>query len=151
MEEIVYFSINNWFSGRDYPPDEIFSKWVENRQFSDNEWCKKNRLCVKDGCIDMSLNWCVAAPKSWVEANCPKLLTDEEYTYTTLISDFQNGSDKWKEEKHTKKYSDFVYKPDEDGNVYDRFDWPFPKYCEENFGCEWYEEEPYEDEEEEDD
>lgn len=30
MEEIVYFEINNWFAGRDYPNDEIFYKWIKD-------------------------------------------------------------------------------------------------------------------------
>ena len=86
MEEIVYFEINNWFAGRDYPNDEIFYKWIKDCQFRDNEWCKQNKLCVMCGAIDMSMNYCVAAPKSWVEKNCPKLLTDEEYEYKIITS-----------------------------------------------------------------
>jgi hypothetical protein len=27
-EEVIYFSVNNWFSGIDYPPTENFKKWL---------------------------------------------------------------------------------------------------------------------------
>ena len=108
MEEIVYFEINNWFAGRDYPNDEIFYKWIKDCQFRDNEWCKQNKLCVMCGAIDMSMNYCVAAPKSW--------------TVKT----------------HKKKYSDFICQPDEDGYAYGHISgWEFPEYKEENFGVTW--------------
>ena len=88
-DEIVYFEINNWFEGRDYPPDEIFNKWMNSFQLRNDVWCKENKLCVMYGSIDMSMNYCVAAPKSWVEENCPKLLSDEEYTYSIYTYDFK--------------------------------------------------------------
>ena len=34
MEEIIYFEINNWFAGRDYPEDEIFSKSIVGKKGS---------------------------------------------------------------------------------------------------------------------
>jgi len=49
MEEIVYFELNNWFCGRDYPEDEPFIRWLENdcnQQFMDKDWVKENKLCV---------------------------------------------------------------------------------------------------------
>ena len=46
-----------------------------------DKWCKKNKLCVYQGAIDMSCNYTVSAPREWVEKNCPELLTDKEYTY----------------------------------------------------------------------
>ena len=45
MEEIIYFSVNNWFCGRDYPPTENFKKWLGddlNQTFRNNEWAKEN-------------------------------------------------------------------------------------------------------------
>ena len=44
-------------------------------------------------------------------------------------------------EEHKKKYSDFVYKPDVEGDTpdCDKFDMPFREYKEENFGCKYYE------------
>ena len=90
MEEIVYFEINNWFYGRDYPKDEPFPTWIKNYQFRNDDWCKENKLVVLCGAIDMSLSYCVAAPKSWVLENCPKLLSDEEYTYDIITSRWDN-------------------------------------------------------------
>ena len=136
MEEIVYFEINNWFAGRDYPNDEIFYKWINDYQFRDDEWCKENKLCVMCGAVDMSMNYCVAAPKSWVEKNCPKLLTDEEYEYKIITSGWDKETNDVKEtvKTHKKKYSDFLCYPDSDGEVFGHIsDWQFPEYCEENF------------------
>lgn len=140
MEEIIYFEINNWFSGRDYPDDEIFHKWICDNQFRDNEWCKENKLCVMCGAVDMSMNYCVAAPKSWVEKNCPKLLTDEEYEYKIIKSGWDKETNDVKETEiiYTKKYSDFLCHPDEDSYVYGHISgWEFPEYKEENFGVTW--------------
>ena len=137
-QEIIYFEIDNWFSGRDYPNDEIFRKWVAENQFSNDQWCKENKLCVVAGPIDMSMCWCVAAPRAWVEENCPKLLTDEEFTYATITCSWKDGKEIQKREEHTKKYSDFLCYPDEEGDVYGHIeDWHFREYCEENFGVEW--------------
>ena len=148
-EEIIYFSVNNWFSGQDYPPTPNFKKWLGNdlkQTFSDDEWAKANKLCIYYGCIDMSSNYTIAAPRSWVEKNCPELLTDEEYTYE-LCSYSSKGE---RREEYKKKYSDFVDHPDEDGVVTARFDWPYLEYKEENFGCHWYDDEPYDDDNEDD-
>ena len=138
MEEIVYFEINNWFRGRDYPNDEIFCEWIKDSQFSDDEWCKENKLCVMCGAIDISTNYCVAAPKSWVEKNCPKLLTDEEYEYVTDTVTPVKDDIRLIITTHKKKYSDFLCYPNSDGEVFGHIsDWQFPEYCEENFGVTW--------------
>lgn len=148
-EEIIYFSVNNWFRGRDYPPTENFKKWLGddlNQTFRNDEWAKENKLCIYYGVIDMSQNYTIAAPKSWVEENCPELLTDEEYTYEIGIYNSKGN----RREEHKKKYSDFVDHPDEDGVVVARFDWPYLEYKEENFGCHYYEEScDYDDDDEE--
>ena len=144
QDEIIYFSVNNWFCGRDYPPTENFKKWLGNdlkQTFWSDEWAKENKLCINSGFIDMSCNYTISAPRSWVEKNCPELLTDDEYTYVTIS--YSKGKNT--REEHKKKYSDFVDRPDEDGCVVDhRFGWPYLEYKEENFGCHVYEEE-YED------
>ena len=140
MEEIIYFEINNWFSGRDFPNDETFRKFVREQLFSDDQYCKEHRICVKHGCIDMSHNWCVAAPKSWVIENCPQLLSDEGYEYKTITRHYDKDINDWveTENEYTKKYSDFLCYPDEDGDVYGHVDeWCFPEYCEQNFGSTW--------------
>ena len=154
MEEIVYFEINNWFCGRDYPKDDVFKKWIATYQFRDDEWCKKNKLVVLCGNIDMSISYCVAAPKSWVLENCPKLLTDEEYEYEIVTCGWDKETNEPKEtvDIHTKKYSDFLCHPDEWGDVYSLIDdWQFPEYCEDNFGVQWHKDDWEEDDSDEDD
>ena len=149
MEEIIYFSVNNWFCGRDYPDTENFKKWLGddlNQTFRDEKWAKENKLCIYYGLVDMSWNYTVAAPKSWVEKNCPELLSDEEYTYTTRIGVprkrfwfFGKSRWVWQDKIERKKYSDFVYSPEE-AEEGDRVGYmPFPEYREENFGSEYYE------------
>jgi len=140
MEEIIYFEINNWFAGENYPPCDPFIDWVAHNQFNDSEWCKANKLVVVAGPIDMSMNWCVAAPRSWVEANCPCLLSDDEFTYKTQQTKWNKETDKmeWETIEHHKKYSKFLLKPNEDGDVYGRHDdWAIPDYCEKEFGVHW--------------
>lgn len=132
---IVYFELNNWLYGQDYPVGEPFQTWVTNHQFSDDEWCKENKLCVCAGNIDMSSHWTISAPIEFVEKNCPKILTDDEYDYVILT--YKSGENT-KEVKH-KKFSDFRRFPDEYGNVTGKYSWPFLEYCEENFGSHYYE------------
>lgn len=155
-EDIIYFSVNNWFCGRDYPPTENFKKWLGNdlkQTFGNDKWAKENKLCIYDGVIDMSQNYTITAPRSWVEKNCPELLTDEEYTYIVRQSDpeesVKQGKIVWKDIEHKAKYSAFVDHPDDDGKVTSRFGWPYLEYKEENFGCHWYDE-PYDGDDEDD-
>lgn len=154
--DVIYFSVNNWFRGRDYPDTPKFRKWLGNdlrQKFMSDKWCKKNKLCVYQGAIDMSCNYTVSAPREWVEKNCPELLTDKEYTYIirSQCGDGKGGSIV-KDEEHKKKYSDFVYDPKlvEEGEC-DRFDMPFREYKEENFGCEYYETDYWDSDDDEDD
>lgn len=154
--DVVYFSVNNWFCGENYPPTENFKKWLGDdlkQNFRNDEWCKENKLCVYWGNVDMSLNYTVSAPKEWVEKNCPELLTEDEFTYYTvtmkprkkklfgMFGDHTYGYDRIKEE-HKKKYSDFVYTPEteeDDTPDDDRIgNMPFRYYCEENFGSAYY-------------
>ena len=150
--DVVYFSVNNWMSGEDYPPTENFKKWLRddlNQSFRNDKWCKENKLCVYYGAVDMSTNYTVSASREWVEKNCPELLTDEEYTYITRIGKYERKSKfskdvelVWEDIEHKKKYSDFVYVPVfEGGTPADDHigKMPFREYCEENFGCEYYE------------
>lgn len=148
--DVVYFSVNNWMSGSNYPPTENFKKWLRddlNQSFRNDKWCKENKLCVYYGCVDMSTNYTVSASREWVEKNCPELLTDEEYTYITRMGKYQYKEESedeelvWEDIEHKKKYSDFVYsQEDVDEGECDRIgDMPFREYCEENFGSEYYE------------
>ena len=154
MEEVVYFSVNNWFCGRDYPPTKNFKKWLVNdfkQSFQNDAWCKENKLCVYWGNIDMSFNYTVSAPKSWVEENCPELLTDDEYEYSYMISG-REGHKTVTEKVH---YNHFVHTPAIEGDTpdEDNFGMPFREYCQENFGSEYYETNywDYEEDEDEDD
>lgn len=131
--DVVYIELNNWFYGRDYPPDENLANWVVKGRFNDEKWVKKNKLCVVAGLIDMSFNWCITAPCAWVEKNCPKLLTDETYTYETITRYMGEETTT----QHVKHYSDFVKHPDEDdpdGTPVGQFDWSFLEYCAANIG-----------------
>lgn len=127
MNEIVYFELNNWFAGRDYPDNERFINWMHddlNIKFRSEKWAEENRLCIAARFIDMSQNFCVTATKEWVEKNCPELLTD----YTQFLR----------------------YPDDEYGDVYGRFGDEFLPYEEENFGVTWIDlDDEYEEEEEE--
>ena len=113
QQEIIYFEINNWFCGRDYPPIEPFKTWVHTNRFSNDAWCKENKLVVMTGPIDIIMH------------------TNKE-----------TGKREDIEEKHTKKFSDFLCFPDEGdepgeihGHIAD--DWWCPEYCEANFGVTW--------------
>lgn len=134
-KDIIYFNLNNWFSGRDYPANGKLAELVENGKFSDNEWCKENRLCVLAGCIDMSRNWNVTAPREWVEKNCPELLTDKTYDYAIMM----HSSGGNKKLHYTKAYKDFIVCQDggEDPPI-GRFHWPFLEYSEDNIGVQYW-------------
>lgn len=110
MKDIVYFELNNWFAGQDYPANERFGRWMGDDlqlAFSNEDWVKENKLCVVRTRIDMSVNFCVTATKEWVENNCPELLTE---------------------------YTQFLREPDEYGDVYSRFGMTFLEYCDDNIG-----------------
>ena len=150
MNNVIYFSVNNWFCGRDYPDTPNFRKWLGddlNQSFRNDKWCKENKLCVYYGCVDMSQNYTVSAPREWVEKNCPELLTDDEYVYYIITHRPKKkklfGGYVYEDvkEEHRKKYSDFVYsQEDVDEGECDRVgDMPFREYCEKNFGSEYYE------------
>lgn len=120
MSEIVYFELNNWKVGEDYPAAEPFLTWMRNdfkQYFGHDQWAKYNELVVVRSTIDLSSNYCIAAKKEWVEKHCPELLTE---------------------------YREFLREPEEED--YDdlptgRFGGPFMEYKEENFGVHWAREE----------
>lgn len=149
IPEIVYFEINNWFAGRDYPNREPFLSWITGYGgiFNNEEWCKENKLCVVAGTLDMSHNWCITATKEWVLEHCPYLLSDEVDTVTFIVG-IRGGSIK---EKEDYKLNQFLRFPNKNGDVYGRFGWLFLPWCEENFGITYHEDNywDYEDEEEE--
>lgn len=110
MPEIIYFELNNWSCGCDYPDAEPFVSWMQddlNIKFNDEQWVKDNELCVVRTFIDMSQNFCITATKEWVEKNCPELLA---------------------------KYNNFIRQPDIHNDVYGRFGSLFLPYIKENIG-----------------
>ena len=134
--EIIYFSFNNWFGGRDYPLEDKYRKLINERYLNHDDWVIENKLVVVTGMLDMSVNWCVAAPKQWVEKHLPELLTNDFYTYTLI--QYYKGEEI--ERTYTKKYSDFVYTPNEDEPFTCRYGMPFMEYSEENIGVHWWDE-----------
>ena len=110
MNEIIYFELNNWFSGRDYPEAEPFLSWMKDDlkiKFNNEKWVTENKLCVLKSYVDMSQNFCITSTKEWVENNCPELLS---------------------------KYTCHLRIPDEYGDVYGRFGHEFLPYEECNIG-----------------
>jgi len=112
VSEIVYFELNNWFSGEHYPYEEPFISWMKddlNLRLRDEDWAKENKLCVKANFLDMSVNFSVTATREWVDANCPRLMTE---------------------------FTQFLRYPDKYGEVYGRCG-SFLEYCDENIGVIW--------------
>lgn len=108
--EIIYFEVNDWSPGRDCPDCEPFDTWldVDNLNFRNEQWLIENKIIVVETIIDMSLNYCVTAPKEWIEKNCPCILN-----------------------------SKFIREPNENNEVFGRFGCPFKSYTEENLGY-WF-------------
>ena len=114
--EIIYFELNNWFSGRDYPDAEPFRSWMKddlNQKFRDEEWIKENKLIVVESLVDMSTNFCITTTKEWVYKNCPELLSI---------------------------YKEFIRYSETDDIPYGRFGCPFLEYDENNIGYHYAEE-----------
>ena len=110
MDNIVYFEINNWSLGKDYPDNEPFISWMSDDlkiKFRDENWIKENKLVVVESLVDMALNYCVTATKEWVQSNCPELLT---------------------------KYTQFIRCEEDDDLPEGRFGCPFLEYNEDNIG-----------------
>lgn len=113
MLEVIYFELNNWHGGTNFPLNMRFLDWMNHYNFRNEEWVKKNKLCVVVTTVDLSLNYCVTATREWVEDNCYELL---------------------------ETYTEFLREPDEYGDVYSTLtDIPFLKYSEENIGVHWVE------------
>ena len=131
--DIIYIGINNWFYERDFPPIKQLEEWVDAYKFNDDEWCKEQKLCVVSGVVDMSVSWLITATRDWVEQNLPELLTDGSYTYGIVTHD-RSGEH---ETQYTKKFSDFVYHPDDPTRDFSFHGYHFKEYDEEDFGCEY--------------
>ena len=131
--EFVYFELNNWFAGRDYPNAEPFITWCEDDKehgFSNEQFVRENELCVVCSIVDMSFNWCITAKREWVENNCPKLLSDD--LTTVVMERHYKGIVTYKNE--TYPYSQYLRYPDENGDVYGQFGHKFLPWSRENIG-----------------
>ena len=125
MEEIMYIEINNWSPGETYPIDMLLTEAMADKNcyfqkfFSNDEWCKKNKICVHYEMVDMSLNFRITAPRSWVEKYCPTLLKDDRFI---MHPDVENED---------------MYPSEEDYKAGKSIwgDAPFLEYKEENFGA----------------
>ncbi len=53
MKDIIYFSFNNWFGGRDYPIGEQYSQLVNEHYFNHEDWVIENKLVVVTGALGM--------------------------------------------------------------------------------------------------
>ena len=110
-QEIVYFHLNNWCAGENYPDAEPFLSWIRGDAFAElhsHKFAKENKLCIVTYPVDMSISYNITATRDWVEKNCPELLT---------------------------KYKKFLVEPDEDGFLYGPYtNNEFLEYKEENIG-----------------
>lgn len=98
-DEIIYFELNHW-STEFYPDEEPFISWMsdyyETKEEEEKSWiresevldkyCKDNELVMVVTIVDMSVNFCVTAKRTWVEQTCPKLLD----TYTQYIRESED-------------------------------------------------------------
>ena len=110
-DEIIYFHLNNWYAGENYPNAEPFLTWIRGDGLSllnTDKFAKENKICVVVYPVDMSISYNITAPKKWVEENCPELLT---------------------------KYKKFIVEENEDGFRYGPYtENEFLEYTEENIG-----------------
>lgn len=121
--KIIYFEINNWICGDDYPNAEPFKSWLHddlNQTLKDDNWCKENKICVNHERIDMSNNYKITATMDWVRQNCPQLLENQNSKFIYNLKDEYD-------EDETEYF---------EGSGYGEA--PYLKWCEENFGCHHY-------------
>lgn len=81
MEEIVYIELDDWFPDKDYPRIPIIEEWLNafnlDKYLRNDEWAKSNKLCIKWFFIDMSVNFMITAPLSFVKEVIPDILKEE--------------------------------------------------------------------------
>lgn len=117
MTDIVRFSVNNWEptcpeTCNNVPVlDNVFINLPDSDQFAftDDDFCKQQKICVYNEMCDMSVTSNVVAPREWVEKYWPEIINSE--------FDYTNKDD----------IPIFWY---DDDNVW-------PDYHEDNFGCSW--------------
>ena len=108
-KDVVYIELNDWEIDKDYPDYEPVATWVQFLEdyFLNESWVSENKLVVVWHLLDQSINLCITAPRDWVEANCPEMLTT---------------------------YSKFLREPLYTGEVYGQWGRQFLPYKSENIG-----------------
>ena len=136
MTDIIYFELNTYLSGETYPPAAPFVEWVRSMQFSKNNWCIENQLCVVVEIINDTFNWCITATREWVEENCPDLLSNKTFTYKVPVTryDIRINAEVQEFITYTGTYSKFLRTPDKLGRVTGTHGTIFKAYSEENWG-----------------
>ena len=91
--ELIKFTLNDWVAGRDYPDIEPINTWMSSKELRNflcnDKWCKDNKLSVIFGIVDMSADFCIIAPKEWVQKVCPEIIGSEfELPIDSLTNDF---------------------------------------------------------------
>ena len=118
MEKLIKFSVNDW--GDDDAPQnfpinlEPLEEEERKNTFWDDSWCKANKLCVLIGLVDMSLNYTVVAPATWVSENCPMLLG------SCFVYDEEEDSDRFYQpflDYCSENFGTFMHEEMEDGSM----------------------------------
>ena len=64
------FEINNWSPNKTYPCEEPFITWLDEETFDlylvNSKWVNEQGIGVVYSFIDMSINFCICAPKQWI-------------------------------------------------------------------------------------
>ena len=90
-EEIYYINLNEWdYNG--HPNSDPFHDWMDDTKLDtylrNEQFAKDNKICVRWFIIDMSVQFCITAPKSFVDKLCPCLWEEENKKFIKPASDF---------------------------------------------------------------
>ena len=76
---------------------EPVSSWMSNETdgspLRDENWIKENKICVKWFPIDMSFDFMITAPKSFVEKVCPCFLEEKYKEFISYHEDYSDLED----------------------------------------------------------
>lgn len=77
MEELIYISVNHWACGDTYPDIEPLATWLDDdnidKYLMSPGWVKEQGISVLITLVDMSFNFNIIAPKSWVDKIIPDI------------------------------------------------------------------------------
>jgi hypothetical protein len=86
-KDIVYIELDDWFRDNDYPRIPIIEEWLNaynlDKYLRNDEWAKANKLCIKWLFIDMSVDFMITAPLSFVKEVIPDILKEENAKFIT--------------------------------------------------------------------